>query len=226
MPATMSTSDRLFTAGIRAVPNRMALSALRKATHLLSLAVAQHLVEARHPGDPLRAVQAKLDEKGLLLAMTELVLDIVAARWDKVPDRQRPHYTPGQRFQILRIKHLLVLSLEDCAKLFRISVSTVARWEAEMTVKPETKAIGTTVRPSPPVRRYADVVHHLVQAMDGLCFGGCRKAAAILARAGWKVAPETVRRYRRETPISPVPSKTLQAGKDTEPEATVSAAFV
>lgn len=55
-----------------------------------------------------------------------------------------------------------------------------------------------------PVRRYADVVHHVVKTMDLLGFGGNRTIAATLARAGWRIAKDTVARYRKE-PLSPVP---------------------
>jgi hypothetical protein len=42
--------------------------------------------------------------------MTREAAGILAARWDKVPERQRPHYPPEQRFRILRIRSFLGLS--------------------------------------------------------------------------------------------------------------------
>ena len=55
--------------------------------------------------------------------------DILAERWDRVPERRRPHYRPLQRYRILRLKNLLALSRQETARLFRISESTIARWE-------------------------------------------------------------------------------------------------
>ena len=41
---------------------------------------------------------------------------ILGARWDKVPERQRPHYAPEQRFRILRIRNFLGLSQRETAE--------------------------------------------------------------------------------------------------------------
>lgn len=57
-----------------------------------------------------------------------------------------------------------------------------------------------------PIRRYADVVRDLVQEMDGWGFGGNRRIAHTLARAGVQLGRETVRRYRtgpRRLPTAP-----------------------
>jgi hypothetical protein len=40
---------------------------------------------------------------------------ILGARWDKVPERQRPHYGPEQRFRILRIRSFFGLSQRETA---------------------------------------------------------------------------------------------------------------
>jgi transposase len=56
---------------------------------------------------------------------------ILGARWNKVPERHRPHYAPEQRFRILRIRSFLGLSQRETAQMFRVSVETIARWEME-----------------------------------------------------------------------------------------------
>jgi hypothetical protein len=45
-----------------------------------------------------------------------VVAAILGARWDKVPERQRPHYVPEQRFRILRIRNFLGLSQRETAE--------------------------------------------------------------------------------------------------------------
>jgi transposase len=52
---------------------------------------------------------------------------ILGARWDKAPERQRPHYSPEQRFRILRIRAFLGLSQREAASMFRVSTETITR---------------------------------------------------------------------------------------------------
>ena len=51
------------------------------------------------------------------------------------------------------------------------------------------------------------VVRHLVQTMDRLGFGGAEKVATTLARAGWRLCREGVRRYCHEPPLRPGPDR-------------------
>jgi transposase InsO family protein len=53
------------------------------------------------------------------------------------------------------------------------------------------------------VRRYNDTVQHLTQNLASLGFGGYKKISQHLARAGWKVAKTTVRRYLQRPHLSP-----------------------
>jgi transposase InsO family protein len=97
----------------------------------------------------------------------------------------------------------MAFSAEETAALFRVSTGTVLRWEIEAGKEPDKDTVGSLLRPTPPLRRYADVVRHLVQTMDRLGFKGAGTIAATLARAGWRLARETVRRYRHEPPVEP-----------------------
>jgi hypothetical protein len=76
---------------------------------------------------------AKAEEQALLLRMTREAAGILGARWGKVPERQRPHYVPEQRFRILRISSFLGGSQRETAAMFRVSVETIARWEMAAT---------------------------------------------------------------------------------------------
>jgi putative transposase len=129
--------------------------------------------------------------------------EILGARWDKVPERHRPHYQPEQRYRILRIRNLLHLSQRETAQLFRVSIETIARWEAETT---DVERPHPLVTPKPPVRRFADVVRATVKTMELAGFGGNDLIARTLARAGWKLSSRTVGRIRRERwPVPRVP---------------------
>ena len=62
------------------------------------------------------------------------------------------------------------------------------------------------MKPTPPIRRAADVVRSLVQTMTRLGFGGQDLLARILARAGWRVFARSVGRYRRGRTTVPLPT--------------------
>ena len=97
--------DRLLRAAMkRRCVDSLALSALMKATHLLGLALGERLRQCRHSGDPGLARFARIEEQALHVALLDEALQILGSRWDKVPERQRPHYTPAARFRILRAR--------------------------------------------------------------------------------------------------------------------------
>jgi len=125
----------------------------------------------------------------------------------RFPARQRKHYAPEERFQILVLMHTYGLSLAETAQLFLVDPQTISRWGREALAEPEADAIGTLVRARPPLRGYDDVVKRLVQMLDTFEIGGSKKIAQMLARAGLKIGRETVRRYRRAPrPLRPAGS--------------------
>ena len=96
-----------------------------------------------------------------------------------------------------------VWSGHDAAARFLVTPTTVSRWLQEAASAPARRAVGTLLRAAPPVRRYADVVRDLVQQMDHWGFGGNRRIAQTLARAGVRIGRETVRRYRKTPAATP-----------------------
>jgi hypothetical protein len=180
-----------------------ALRALMKATHLLGLALAERLRQYRDSGDRVLDRFANLQEQALHVAYLREAVEIHGSRWDKLPERQRPHYAPEAQFRIVRLKCLLALSAGETARLFRVSATTVLRWEDEARVGPERDTVGSLLRPVPPVRRYADVVRHLVQTMTLAGFPGDRSIALHLGRVGWKLSRRSVQRMRHEKPVQP-----------------------
>src|SRR5450756_1331207 len=162
-----------------------ALPALLRAAHLLGLALGSALGKLRESGVTAARMFEKAEEQALLLRMMRETAGILGERWDKVPERHRPHYVPEQRFRILRIRSLLGLSQRETAEMFRVSTETIARWEME-TTSPDADVPRPLVAPNPPVRRFADVVRAVVKTMELTGFGGNDLIARTLARAGWK----------------------------------------
>jgi len=185
----------------------LALRALMKATHLLGLALGERLRRYRDSGDSCLDRFAQLQEEMLHAALLRETADILATRWDKLPERQRPHYSPEARFRILRVRTLLALSADEAAHTFRVSSGTILRWEREAQSAPDRPTVGSLVKPTPPVRRFADVVRHVVRTLAVAGIPGDASVAAFLARAGWRLSRRTVQRIRREKPATPEPPK-------------------
>jgi transposase InsO family protein len=204
---SLSYADRLFLAGLRhPATEALARRAVHKAARLLALSLGEGLRDLRDSNDPLVEAHASGREHAVLARLLAEIVELLGSRLDKLPERRRPHFTPQQRWRILELKRLLALSVDEAATLFRVSTGTIFRWEAEAGRGPEKQTVGSLLKPVPPVRRYADVVRHIVQLMDRLGFGGAEKIAATLARAGWRLARETVRRYRHEPRVVPPPA--------------------
>src|ERR1039457_6633292 len=87
-----------------------ALPALLRATHLLGLALGSAFGRLRESGATAARLFERAEESALLLRMIREAAAILGARWDKVPERHRPHYVPEERFRILRIQSFLCLS--------------------------------------------------------------------------------------------------------------------
>src|SRR5450830_750477 len=174
-----------------------ALPALLRASHLLGLALGSALGRLRESGATAARLFERAEESPLLLRMMRESAAILGARWDKVPERHRPHYEPEQRLRILRIRSFLGLSQRETAEMFRVSTETIARWEME-TTSDDGEAPRPLVAPNPPVRRFADVVRAVVKTMELAGFGGNDLIARTLARAGWKLSARTVGRIRKQ----------------------------
>ncbi len=178
-------------------PDLPALPALLRASHLFGLALASALGKLRESGATAARLFERAEESALLLRMTREAAAILGARWDKVPERHRPHYVPEQRFRILRIRSFLGLSQRETAEMFRVATDTITRWEMETTSadgEAPRPAPRPLVAPNPPVRRFADVVRAVVKTMELAGFGGNDLIARTLARAGWKLSVRTVGR--------------------------------
>ena len=174
-----------------------ALPALLRASHLFGLALGSALGRLRESGVTAARLFERAEESALLLRMMREAAGILGARWDKVPERHRPHYAPEQRFRILHIRSFLGISQRETAEMFRVSTETIAQWEVE-AMGADREVARPLVSTDPPVRRFADVVRAVIKTMELAGFGGNDLIARTLARAGWKVSARTVGRIRRE----------------------------
>ncbi len=151
---------------------RFAVRALLKANELLGLALGARLAELRDSGEPLQTVFAESEVNAIQARLFHELALILGERWDKIPDKKRPLYTPEQRYRILRIRRLLALSAGETARLLRVSPGTISRWESECSGASEDEGRKPLVRTGPPVRRYADVVRQLAHSMKLAGFEG------------------------------------------------------
>jgi transposase InsO family protein len=227
-PINRPLGDHLLIAGAKKKALlHHARAALVEAHSLLGLSLGYRLVDLRAKDDPLLASQAKIEELEARVAASEEIIALLGGRWDKIPDRERPHYTPEQRFRIVRIRRVLHLSVHDTAQIFRVSVDTIYEWDREARREPEKETIGSLVQPAPPARRYDDLTHHLVQTMGLLGFGGNLKIAECLANAAIRLSRRTVGRYRKQRRVPPpegVPAPTTPRKPDRQ--LAVTARFV
>src|ERR1039457_5177597 len=77
-----------------------ALPALLRATHLLGLALGSALGRLRESGATAARLFEKAEEQALLLRMMREAAGILGARWDRVPERHRPHYPVGAQWEL------------------------------------------------------------------------------------------------------------------------------
>ncbi len=183
---------------------RLALRAALVAARILGLATGTHLRQLRGLADPIATLQARLQDAELRARLASEAAELLAARLSRIPERHRPYFTPAQRYRILEIKNLLAWSATETARAFLVCPHTILNWE--MAADPESLTVGSTVKPTPPVRRSADVVRSTAQLLARLGFGGQDLCARLLARAGWRVSARSIGRYRWERPQPPAPT--------------------
>lgn len=202
-----TTSPPLHLRLRRATPEaatRLALRATLNAAHLLGLAAGVHLRKLRAAKDPLIHAQARLEEAELRARLAWEVVDMLAGRFSRIPEKRRPHYTPAQRFRILEIRNLLGWNRHDTAHRFLVCLNTLSNWDR--SADPGARTCGPALSPVPPVRRLSDSVRHVLRTMARFGFGGEDQIAATLARAGWKLSARSVRRILKEKPAAPPPA--------------------
>lgn len=190
----------------------VALRAVLKVSELLALTFGHRLARMRDSVHRHVRDHSRYEGLAFQVRLARECTEILAARWEKIPERHRPHYTPEQRFRILRLKKLMVLSQEETARTFQICRMTISRWEVETETERQKETVGSLVRPSPPVRRFADVVRETVKTLALAGVGGNDAIALTLARAGWRISSRAVGRIRKERSPRPPSSEPVAEG--------------
>ena len=202
MTAQLPLPARLRVRGLKDFPTeRLANRAILFAARLLGVAAGTHLSEFRGRDGGYQDLKARLDRAELLASLAWRVVGLLHARLHKVPDRQRPHYSPAARFEILEIRNLLGWNQSRTAEQFLVADNTIGNWERDQS--PESRTVGSLAKPVPPVTRMNDITRHLVQMMARFGFGGAQMIASHLALAGFRIAEKTVRNIKRERVMPP-----------------------
>ena len=210
-PDTLSPPIRCQLRGnVDEATERFALGAVLTAARLFGLAAGTHLRQLRNLNDPLASVQARLEEAQLHARLAWEIVELLSGRFRKIPERHRPHYSPSQRFRALEVRSLLGWSRDLAAHVFLVCSNTISNWER--CADPLAKTVGSTVKPVPPVRRFADAVRATIDLMARSGVGGEDLIALTLAGAGWTVSARSVRRITARTPrLSPSPCSPTKA---------------
>jgi hypothetical protein len=129
--------------------------------------------------------------KDILIARLQRQVGILQRRMRRMPERERPHYAPEDRLQILQFHWLHGWSLEELSDEFTVSAGTISRWLKVWNRKGSPALfIGPTAW-----NKYADTVHALIEDFRTLFpdpMMGTRSIAAWIRNAGIALSRSTV----------------------------------
>jgi len=168
---------------------------------------------ARALADPLASVRIKAQRDHLYTesALLDRELEIFRSSRLAKPPRERPHFTPEQRAQIMQLAALRQWSTKQTADRFGLHINTINSWKKAMLKKERTdRLLG-----SPPWNRLHDAVRHTVHEIRKLCPEndfGTRSIARQMVRAGIQISRASVRRILEENFVEP--------GRGDQPGAT------
>jgi len=172
--------------------------AILDAIALLGLAFGNHESAIKNSGVHSKDLIAELAATKRREALAWEIVDILLARFGKLPQKNLPHFSPVQRFRILEIKSLLHWSVAEAERVFMVCANTLGNWTR--CVNSAAKTVGSLAKPDPPVRRIADVVRRLVQSIAQLGFGDAEAVAHLVTSNGHSISPRTVARVLKEKP--------------------------
>lgn len=170
---------------------------------------------ASHPSPIIREI-AQTDSAISDAHLKDRELGILLRNREGVPARQRPHYSPDDRLEIILVMRLRNWSLEDAAAHFAIHENTIRAWIKELETDPDsTLFTGVT-----PHNKFGDAVRQLAEKIRALCPQrdfGTRSIAMAILRAGIQLGRSSVQRYLRKPKPAPTP-QTTPAPVDETPE--------
>jgi transposase InsO family protein len=135
------------------------------------------------------------------VAMLHEELRIKDARLARIAPANRPHYPPTERRAILALKAARGWNNAQTGRAFLLTDVTIASWLRRI----DESGSDALVRLPEPVNRFPDFVRQVVQQLKCVCpTMGQVRIAQVLARAGLRLSPSTVRRFLRR-PLGPKP---------------------
>ncbi len=159
---------------------------------------------ARALTEPLELVRIKAQRDHLYTesALLERELEIFRSSRLAKPPRERPHFIPEQRAQIMQLAALRQWSTKQAADRFGLHANTVNSWKKALLDKNRTdRLLG-----SPPWNRLHDGVRSTVHEIRRLCPEndfGTRSIARQMVRAGIQISRASVRRILEEDFVEP-----------------------
>lgn len=135
-------------------------------------------------------------------ALLERELEIFRSSRLAKPPRERPHFIPEQRAQIMQLSALRQWSTKQTADRFGLHVNTINSWKKALLDKNRTdRLLG-----SPPWNRLHEGVRQTVHEIRRLCPEndfGTRSIASQMVRAGIQISRASVRRILEEEFVEP-----------------------
>ncbi len=133
-----------------------------------------------------------------------------------LPSR-RPHYQPTERLAILELRAARGWSLAQTARVFQVTVATIASW----TKRLDEDGPEALLRTRESVNKFPDFVRYIVQRLQMLCpLLGKVKIAQVLARAGLHLGATTVGRMRRKPAAPKLPPRPRPEPMPSQPRVT------
>jgi hypothetical protein len=160
---------------------------------------------------------AERDQHAWNLALLEREADLLRQRIETVSPKNRPHYTPKARFEILQIIRLRRWKLEVAAARFAIHPNTLRIWIKEMNQCGKAGRLFAS-----PINKISEAGRWLVHQIRELCPEkefGTRTIAMQFIRIGRQLSRSSVQRILREKkPRQPgTPAKPLSKQTDIPP---------
>lgn len=162
------------------------------------------IARARALTNPLASVRLKAQHDHLYTELAMLVRELEIFRSQRLtkPPKERPHYTPEQRAQIMQLAALRQWSAAPTADRFGLHANTIHSWKKALLNKDRVDPL----LGSPPWNRLHAAVRHTVHEIRALCPEydfGTRSIARQMVRAGIQISRASVRRILEEDFVEP-----------------------
>ena len=162
------------------------------------------IARSRALTNPMASVRMKAQRDHLYTeaALLERELEIFRSQRLSKPSRQRPHFSPEQRAEIMQLAALRQWSAAYTARRFGLHENTIHCWKRALLNKHRAEEL----LGSPPWNRLHESVRHTVHEISKLCPErdfGTRSIARHMVRAGIQISRASVRRILEEELIEP-----------------------